>query len=74
MRTCVYGRYAKFSLGARSFNGRAFQLEMLPIVLGWTTQRTKSQKSKRQRMAWPFAWARQIKNSIKPVLRSSKPH
>jgi predicted nucleic acid-binding OB-fold protein len=70
MRTCVYGRYAKFSLEARSFNGRAFQLEMLPIVLAWTTQRTKSQKRKRQR----FAWARQIKNSIKPVLRSSKPH
>ena len=73
MRTCVYDRYAKFYLRARSINGRAFQLEKLPLVLGWTTQRTKSQKSKRQRRAWPFSRARQIKNSIKPVLRSSKP-
>ena len=73
MRTCVYDRYAYYCLRARSPTNRAFQLQMLPIVLGWTSQRTKSQKSKRQRRAWQFSRARQIKNSIKPVLRSGKP-
>ena len=73
MRTCVYDRYAYYCLRARSPTNRAFQLQMLPIDLGWTSQRTKFQKSKRKRRAWQFSRARQIKNSIKPVLRSGKP-